>query len=60
MIFFEHYGRKSDAENPIRQAFIIILMALAAVALFPFTLLGLLLWSFGRLLSDTGRRLSFR
>lgn len=60
MIYFEHYGRKSDVENRVRRLFVSVFLAVEAIALFPLTLLGLLFWGLWRLLSQPQKRLSFR
>jgi hypothetical protein len=44
MIFFDHYGRKSERENPVREALLIVLMAVLALVLLPFTILLALFW----------------
>jgi hypothetical protein len=44
MIFFEHEGNKSERENPIREAVLMLLMAVLAVVLLPFTAILALFW----------------
>lgn len=44
MIFFEHEGNKSARENPIREAFLMLLMAVLALLLLPFTVIAALFW----------------
>ena len=44
MIFFEHEGTKSERENPIREAVLMLLMAVFALVLLPFTVILALFW----------------
>jgi hypothetical protein len=60
MIYFDHYGRNPSSENRPRQLLVTVLLVVAAIALFPFTILGLFLWGLWFLLSQPPGRLSFR